>query len=150
MIYDHKSDTHGSMDVICLYAMPNLYARFYADRIEATEWDCDYPECAVCGKSVKPFAVHHEPPRSKGSLLLQSEWGQFVVKPALMLLCAECHRDRHDRGELSFSWRWDTPEDEEKWLSGWFYAHGYAEHDSRFFKHGSIVVNSRGMEWEVK
>lgn len=150
MIYDHRMDTHDSIDAVMRYAMPNLSAAYHADRIDATHWEGDYPECQVCGKSVRPFAVHHEPPRSKGSLLLQGEWGQFVVKPALILLCEQCHRDRHDRGTLSFRWEWDTPEDEELWLSGWFYAHGYQEHDRRFFEHGRIVVESHGMRWEVR
>ena len=150
MIYDHRDSTHSSMDVIRRYAMPNVNARYYADRIEATEWQGDYPVCAVCGKSVKPFAVHHEPPRSKGSLLLVTEWGRFVVKPALLLLCEECHRDRDSRGVLRIDWEFDTDEDEERWLTGWFYAHGYMEHDSRFFDHGRIVIEHRGRRWEVR
>lgn len=149
MIYE-EGKTHGSMDVIRRYAMPNLSAAYYADRMDATEWRGEYPVCAACGRSKGPFAVHHEPPRSKGSLLLKTEWGQFVVKPALVLLCEECHRDRHDRAELSFDWEWDSEEDEAKWLSGWFMAHGYAEHSERYFRHGRIVVTHRGRSWEVR
>ena len=150
MIYDHRSDMHDSMDVILRYAMPNLTAKYTADDIARTQWDCDYPACVVCGRNVKPFSVHHEPPRSKGSLLLCGEWGKFVVKPALLLLCEECHRDRDSRGYLTIDWKFDTVEDEEKWLSGWFYAHGYQEHDNRMFDHGRIVMSHRGYKWEVR
>jgi len=150
MIFDHRKDSHDSLEVINRYAMPNINAIYTRDDIEATRWDGDYPVCAVCGKSVKPFAVHHEPPRSKGSLLLMGEWGRFVVKPALFLLCGECHKDRHDRALLEIGWKWDTPEDEDRFLSGWFYAHGYREHDGRFFRHGRIVMRRGDYEWEVR
>ena len=149
MIYDHSKDSHDSMDVIRLYAMPNLNASYTADRIEATKWDGDYPECAVCGRTHGPHEVHHEPPRSKGSLLLDTPWGNFVVKPALICLCKDCHEDRHAK-LLRIDWKWDSEEDEEKYLDGWFYAHGYQEHDARFFRHGRIVMRRGEYEWEVR
>ena len=149
MIYDHRESTHDSLPVIRRYAMPNVNAKYTADRIDATAWDCEYPECAVCGRNVRPFAVHHEPPRSKGSLLLETKMGQFVVKPALFLLCEECHRDRDSRGLLTIDWEWDEGE-ERRWLSGFFYAHGYAEHDRRFFRHGKIVIKHRGEVREIR
>lgn len=149
MIYDDSRDMHDSMDAISRYAMPNLGARYTADRIGATEWAGDYPECAVCGRSRGPFEVHHEPPRSKGSLLLKTKMGQFVVKPALLCLCRRCHADRHN-GLLSLGWEWDSEEDERLFLSGWLYSHGYAEHDPRFFEHGRIAVAGHGKTWEVR
>lgn len=149
MIYDDSRDMHDSIDVVMRYAMPNLNACYTADDISKTAWEGDYPVCCVCGRSVRPFEVHHEPPRSKGSLLLMTKWGRFVVKPSLLLLCNQCHRDRHD-GLLTFDWAWDSEEDERLFLSGWFFAHGYGEHSERFFDHGRIVVTSRGMTWEIR
>lgn len=150
MIYDHRDDTHESIDVVNLYAMPNIDARYTADDIAATKWYGDYARCAVCGKSRGPFAVHHEPPRSKGSLVLCTPLGAFTVKPALVFLCERCHRDRHDRGLLKFRWVWDTPEDEERFLTGRFFIEGYREHDPRFWNHGHAVIESRGMRWKVR
>ena len=150
MIYDHRDDTHESIDVVNLYAMPHIDARYTADDIAATKWDGDYARCAVCGKSRGPFAVHHEPPRSKGSLVLCTDKGAFTVKPALVFLCESCHRDRHDRGQLRFKWVWDTPEDEERFLTGRFFQEGYREHDPRFWEHGHAEFESRGMTWKVR
>jgi len=151
MIYDHRSDTHDSIERVNLYACPNLGAVYTRDDIKATKWQGDYPECQVCGRTRGSFAVHHEPPRSQGSLLLKSPMGQFVVKPMLILLCEECHRDRHDRAELSFRWEWDSQGEEDMFLSGaFFYKLGFNEHDERFWNHGKLVVDSRGMKWEVR
>lgn len=149
MIVDRRKDVHPSRDVVNLYAMPNVNARYTRDDIAATEWAGDYPVCAVCGRTSGPFEVHHEPPRSKGSLLLCTEMGQFVVKPSLLLLCKQCHADRHD-GRLSFSWEWDEPEFEERFWNGWFLSHGYAEHDERFWRRGKLTVERDGRRWEVR
>ena len=149
MIYTYGSDMHMDMRSISLYASPNFNAKYRYDDIAATKWDGDYPVCTVCGRTHGNFAVHHEPPRSRGSLLLMTPRGQFVVKPTLLLLCDECHRERHDKGTLSFRWTWNTPEDMELYLSGELFAHGYREHDERFFEHGRLLAKRGGYEWEV-
>ena len=149
MIYDRRKDTHDSLPTVLLYASPNVNARYTADSISSTVWDGDYPECAACHRTKGPWAVHHEPPRSKGGLLLATGIGQFVVKPTLLLLCESCHRARHDE-TLRFEWRFDTPEDEELFLSGRLFARGYAEHDERFWEHGSLIATRDGVAWEVR
>jgi len=148
MIYDASRDMHDSMETVLSYAMPNVHAHYTADRIDATAWDGDYPACAACGRSKGPFEVHHEPERSKRSLLLKTSMGQFVVKPALLLLCKGCHLDRSER-RLKISWEFDTEEDREAWLSGDLYAHGYQEHDGRMFQHGRIVFERAGRRWSL-
>ena len=150
MIYKHGSDVHDSIEIVNLYAMPNMGAEYTRDDIKATKWVGDYPKCQVCGRTHGTFAVHHEPPRSKSSLLLMTDMGRFVVKPTLVLLCTECHRDRHDRAELKFRWKWDSDKEMERFLGGWFFAHGYREHDERFWSHGRAVVEFRGERWEVR
>jgi hypothetical protein len=129
--------------------MPNLNARYTRDDISATTWEGDYPACAACGRTSGIFEVHHEPPRSKGSLLLLTDMGRFVVKPALLTLCKACHVDRHE-GRLSISWEFDSEEDEGRFWDGWFLSHGYGEHDPKFFRHGRIVLERRGQRWEIR
>lgn len=150
MIYDHRKDSHDSLPTVLLYACPNINAEYTADRLDAYRWTGDYPECAVCGKTRRIDGVHHEPPRSKGSLLLSTPNGNFVVKPTLMTLCKDCHGDRHDRAALSFAWEFDKPEDELAFLQGEFYKAGFREHDERFWQYGRLVIDSRGMKWEVR
>jgi len=149
MIY--RPDIHDDIAAVNMYACPNLGAEYTRDDIAATHWTGDYPECQVCGCTHGFHAVHHEPPRSEGSLLLMTKMGRFVVKPTLVTLCWECHGDRHDRGELKFRWEWDSKEEEDMFLSGlFFYKLGFHEHDERFWSHGRLVVSSHGMEWEVR
>lgn len=150
MIYDHRKDSHDSLPTVLLYACPNLNAEYTADRIDSYAWTGDYPQCAVCGRTRGIDGVHHEPTRSKGSLLLRTDKGQFVVKPTLMTLCKECHKDRHDRAQLSFAWEFDSVEDELAFLKGEFFKKGWKEHDERFWELGKLVVNRRGKTWEVR
>lgn len=148
MIYDSRRDIHDSLDVISLYASPNFNAKYTADSISNTHWAGDYPKCSVCGRSHSSFAVHHEPPRSKGSLLLVTDMGQFVIKPTLILLCESCHRKRHDGG-LKFFWEWKTLEDRELFLTGRLFANGYSEHDKRFHEYGRLIAIRDGKEIEL-
>ena len=150
MIYDHRRRTNPPLPTVLLYACPNLNAEYTADRIDAYRWTGDYPECAVCGKTRGIDGVHHEPPRSKGSLLLQTPLGGFVVKPTLMTLCKACHADRHDRAALSFSWEFDSPDGELAFLTGELFKAGWQEHDERFWELGRLVVEHRGKRTEVR
>lgn len=150
MIYDHRRDSHGDMGDILLYASPNVRAAYRSDNISATYWEGDYPKCCACGRTRGHFAVHHEPPRSKGALVLETASGMFVVKPALLLLCEECHRDRHDRALLSFRWEFASDEDEERFLTGALFREGFQEHDSRLWDMGRLIATHRGREFEVR
>ena len=149
MIYDHRRDSHDSLPTVLLYASPNVNTEYTADRIDSYRWTGDWPECAVCGRSRNIDGVHHEPP-GRRSLLLQTAMGQFAVKPTLLTLCKECHRDRHDRAALSFEWRFDSPDDELAFLAGEFFKAGWKEHDERFWLHGGLIVSHRGKRWELR
>ena len=150
MIYDDASRTHPDMATVLLYACPNLNAEYTADRLDAYRWTGDYPKCAVCGRTRGIDGVHHEPPRSKGPLTIVAGPRRFKVKPTLMTLCSECHRDRHDRAALSFSWEFDSHGHERAFLSGELFGAGWAEHDERFWEIGGLLVTSRGRTWEVR
>jgi 5-methylcytosine-specific restriction endonuclease McrA len=149
MIVEYSNSTHPNRETVNLYAAPHINAEYYRDEISATKWMGDYPQCAVCGRTNGSFAVHHEPPRSKGSLILCTPMGKFVIKPTLILLCKECHEKRHD-GRLSFRWEWNTQEDEEKFWNGDFFSHEMFWDHSRLFKeHGRLVVSTDGKEWAL-
>ena len=150
MIYDHRDRIHDNIQTVLMYACPNINATYVSDCISATRWTGDWPECAVCGKTGRHHAVHHEPARSRGSLLLKSEMGAFVVKPTLILLCDMCHRKRHDTHDLTFEWVFDNPDDELAFLKGEFFKSGYSEHDQRFWNHGRLLITRDGMEMEVR
>ena len=143
--------THESRETVNLFAMPNLNADYTADKVSATKWQGDYPQCVACGRTRSlSFAVHHEPPRSKGSLLLMTDMGKFVVKPTLILLCHDCHHARHSRGTLKFRWEWDNDIYEERFWSGeFFYEYRFVEHDPRFWDYGKAFISVNGTEWEI-
>ena len=149
MIYDHRKGQHDSLPTILLYACPNINAEYTADSIDSYRWTGDWPECAVCHRTRGIDGVHHEPP-GRRSLLLQTAKGQHVVKPTLMTLCKECHKDRHDRAALAFAWEFDSPEDELAFLTGELFRAGWQEHDRRFWEIGRLIVSHRGKRWEVR
>lgn len=136
-----------------LYGMPNLGAEYTREDVSATKLHRP-PRCACCGtQSARGFSAHHEPPRSKGSFVLRTEWGSFVLLPALIALCGSgttgCHGMRHG-GRLRIRWEWDSDEYAEKWWSGWTLSHYCAPHSPRLFKLGRYVFALDGIEWEVR
>ena len=149
MIYDARTGRHDDIQTVLLYACPNINAKYTADDIRHYTWTGDYPVCAVCGKTKAIDGVHHEPPRSKGSLRIVTGMGTHVVKPTLMTLCKACHKDRHN-GRLSFAWRFDRQSDEDMFLEGGFFKLGWQEHDERFWELGSLMMNHRGELREVR
>lgn len=116
-------------DTAIKYGMPNIGCHYTRDDVAATAPDDDWVACAVCGKTARQ--CHHEPPRSasrthdpktgrkmNGALLLQTPRGQFVLKPALMALCKECHDKRHAL-QIEIAWQFDTEEYRSQWLDGY-------------------------------
>ena len=158
-----------------LYGMPHIGCRYRRDDVKATEWDDRYVACAVCGKVAG--SKHHEPPVSacraknpytgkveKGKFLLETqgypssialptEWGIFVLKPALIALCGTgttgCHGLRHAR-RLSISWEWDSDDEERLWWNGWYLSHGYQPHGDWLWAHGRYVFELEGVTWEYR
>ena len=148
----HSRQLRGlSVDCASLYGMPHINARYERDdtdsnRLMAGAW------CACCGKPANNS--HHEPPRSKGRcFLLVTDWGRFVLKPALIALCGSgtigCHGARHN-GRLRIRWEWDSDENAEKWWSGYWLAHGYMPNSRRLFELGRYAFSMGGREWEVR
>lgn len=144
-----------SFDTASLFGMPHIGCKYTAENIAATAWSGERRRCACCGRTNGYHSRHHEPPRSKGSFLLSTPKGKFVLLPALIDLCGTgttgCHGDRHAR-KLIIRWRWDTDEYAEMWWSGellsmpfhpphgdWLYQYGYYE-----FQRGDSTWRYRG------
>lgn len=146
------------------YGMPHIGCRYTRDDVSATAFDDAWSPCAVCGKTARNR--HHEPPRGlhsaqdpetgkrrPGALLLMTEWGKFVLKPALIALCGSgttgCHGRRHAR-EIGIWWEFDTEEYEEQWLSGYLLAHGIRPHSQRLYGFGCWHFSADGRTWEYR
>lgn len=141
-----------TFEAASLFGMPNLGAVYLREDMSATSMR--ESRCACCGtRSSHGWSVHHEPPRSKGTFLLCTEWGRFVLLPALIVLCGSgttgCHGKRHN-GQLRIRWEWDLDEYAEKWWSGWILSHFCAPHSPRLFELGRYVFEMDGKSWEVK
>ena len=131
-----------------IYGMPHIGCAYSGSSMSSTMWTGEHMKCAACGQTaMSGHSKHHEPPRSKGTFLLRTKLGQHLLRPALIDLCGSgttgCHGDRHN-GLLKITWEWDCDEDEEKWWSGWYLAHGFRQHDPRFFEHGCYLFTRDG------
>ena len=147
--HDGVFDSAPSYEVAKFYGMPHLNAMYTGPGIDKTRWLGDYPECAVCGMTHGSHAVHHEPERSKGMPLMKTTMGQFIMRPALILLCERCHADRHAK-LLKIKVEWDSEEDEAKWWSGYWLSHGMEQHDPRLFEMMRYSFERDGRRWEVR
>ena len=143
------------------YGMPHIGCRYTRDDVSATAFDDSFVPCAVCG--AKATNRHHEPPRGlhsatdedgtkrPGALLMLTDWGRFILKPALIALCGSgtqgCHGRRHNR-EIGIEWTFDTPEYEEQWASGYLLAHGWLPHTERLYGIGCWHFTADGRTWE--
>ena len=132
---------HGlSYDRAVCMGMPHIGCTYAGDDAKATRV-IDGAVCAACGQPARN--AHHEPPLGMGGAMrgwtLRTEWGLFVLKPALIALCGSgttgCHGARH-KGLLRFRWEWDDEDAEAAWWSGWLLAHGYQPHDRRLLEYG--------------
>lgn len=136
-----------------LYGMPHLGCVYASGNIGATAWASGYGACACCGKPGKSgHSRHHEPPRSNGTFLLVTEWGRFVLYPALMNLCGSgttgCHGLRH-QNRLKIRWEWDSDEFERKWWRGEFLK-AHPPHWAGLFDYGRYVFELDGKERELR
>lgn len=143
---------HGlSVEKASLYGMPHIGASYTAGDVNAYRKD-DRATCPVCGR----FAtnVHHHP--AKGAcpyFTLQTDWGLFVLKPALIAMCGSgttgCHGDVHQR-KVEIVWEWDDDGSAEAWWSGHLLAHGYAPHDPRLYDLGRYRITAGGKSIVVR
>jgi len=141
------SSLHVDKDVAISYGMPNIGCHYTRDDVAATAPDDDWVGCVACGKTA--MQCHHEPPRGlsdaidpktnrkkNGALLLETPRGKFVLKPALIALCKECHDKRHNR-DLEIAWRFDTEEYEAQWLDGYLLSRMHLEpHSIHLYGYG--------------
>lgn len=137
-----------------LYGMPHIGCKYRYEDINSTMWDGDFRRCACCGRSGGAHNRHHEPPKSNGLFVLETEYGRFVLLPALIDLCGSgtegCHGDRHN-GKLGIRWEWDSDEYAEKWWSGWFLSRPYHEpHGSWLYGYGCYVFERGDGEWRFR
>ena len=116
--------------------MPHHGAYYTADDIRRYRME-DGARCLVCGKPAKH--VHHEPEK-RLSFTMRTKWGWFVLKPALIALCPDCHRLRSNK-RIWIDWVWNDGEHEERWFDGHLLAHGYLAHSKRLYELG---------KWEIR
>ena len=142
-----------SYETASLFGMPHIGARYFREDINCTEWEGDTRRCAFCGRATGAHSKHHEPPRSKGSFLLATPIGSFVLMPALIDLCGSgttgCHGDRHN-GRLKIRWKWDSDEFAEMWWQGAFLKKGMAPNGKWLFGYGRYVFERNGRTFEYR
>lgn len=143
-----------SYETASLYGMPHIGCRYYAEELSSTAWTGDHRKCAACGTWSGGHSRHHEPPRSKGSFLLRTPMGAFVLLPALIDLCGSgttgCHGRRHS-GRLAIRWEWDSDEIAESWWNGALLSMPYHEpHGEWLFRYGKYVFEDEHGRWEYR
>lgn len=134
-----------------LYGMPHISAFYRNSSIDSHKAE-QGAYCPVCGKPATN--VHHCPPKGKGRVfLLQTPWGKFALRPALMALCGDgvrgCHGAIHQRLTIP-DWEWFDERDEEAWWNGFLLSHGFQPHDKRLYGFGRWVFRKDGRvvaEW---
>lgn len=127
-----------SLPVAECFGKPHYNAWYLTkgDNVKSYRFDHEAP-CMVCGKPATN--AHHQPPRSKGLLVLRGH----VLRPALIALCGRgntgCHGMVHNR-QLSIGWEWLNDKYAEMWWSGELL--GQMEpHSEELFNYGY---------WEIK
>ena len=87
--------------------------------------------------------------------MMITEWGRFILKPALIALCGSgtsgCHGARHLR-QIDIEWAFDTEEYERRWASGYMLAHGMTPHSERLYGYGCWHFHDKrsGIDWEYR
>lgn len=121
------------------FGMPHHGAKYTGGDVRRYERD---PEalCMVCGR---PATETHHEPNGRNYFTLRTSWGTFVLKPALIALCRDCHEKR-TRNELSILWEWNTEQDEAAWWSGHLLAHGLSAHSPLLYALGGWHVEKQG------
>ena len=131
------------LDTASKFGMPHIGGHYNGAGLDTYHRTSD--ACTICGRPATN--LHHDPPRSKGFFVLQTKWGAFVLRPALIALCGSgttgCHNDFHGGSRYKARWIWHSDEAAEKWWSGWFLSHGYQPHDPRLFEHGHWEIEDK-------
>ena len=133
-----------SLEVAECYGKPHIHALYVSESVMShTLTECAV--CACCGKRARN--VHHQPPLSKGrTFLLMTEWGRFVLKPALFALCGSgtmgCHNGFHGGARFKARWVWDTDEHARMWWSGELLK-SIPAHSPILYRYGRWVIRDR-------
>lgn len=141
-----------SIDKTRLYGMPHIGCWYTGKGINATAFSDVHMRCACCGRTNGAHNRHHEPPRSNGLFVLDTQHGRFELRPALIDLCGSgttgCHGDRHN-GRLKIRWKWDDAEAEHQWWSGyWLSLPNHEPHGDWLWKYGRYIFERDGKVWE--
>lgn len=118
------------------FGMPHFMARYTSGDVRSYERDAD-ARCMVCGR---PATETHHEPNGRLYFTLRTKRGIFVLKPALIALCRECH-DLRTKNGLSIRWSWNSEVDESMWWDGYLLSHGYRPHDGRLLDFGRWVIS---------
>lgn len=122
------------------YGMPHIGAHYWKDNVNSYHRDDN--TCCICGR--KATNVHHHPQKGKAtSFTLSTEYGIFVLKPALFALCGSgttgCHGLIHNK-KVSIQWKWDSKAYQELWFSGYLLSHGIIPHSPKLFEYGCWLI----------
>lgn len=150
MTYTPKAKTLGGVPygVAACFGMPHIGAYYLHDNADSNKLEHG-AFCAVCGRPANNS--HHEPPKGAGGRYRQftmySDWGMFILKPALVALCGSgttgCHGARHN-GNFRIEWEWFDDTYAEQWWSGYLLSHGYVPHDPKLYELGQWRITSGG------
>lgn len=136
-----------SYDRASLCGMPHLGADYTADDVRRYRRTGEL--CALCGR--RATNTHHSPDRRVFDL--RTEYGIFVLKPALFALCGSGTTGCHgliEANRIKVRWEWDTQEFADAWWSGWTLAHGMPAHSPKLFGQGCYVLSHGKKETEVR
>lgn len=145
MTYVPPSWTLGgmSMDKATQYGAPHVGGYYSGEGVNTHKLK-EGARCAVCGR--RATNVHHEPKKGTSPYWgMQTDWGVFLLKPALIALCGSgttgCHGDVH-AGRVKLRWEWADDDTAERWFTGDLLAHGYEPHDEHFLDMGRWAVTA--------
>lgn len=134
-----------SVEKASMFGAPHVGA-YYSGAGVNTHKLQDGARCAICGR--KATNAHHAPAKGTAPYWgMQTDWGLFMLKPALIALCGSgtrgCHGDVHN-GRASLRWEWADDEAAESWFSGRLLSHGYEPHDARLLDMGRWTLTANG------
>lgn len=133
-----------SYEVAECYGKPHIGARYENESVKSHK-RMRNAACAVCGGHATN--AHHNPPLSKGHVfLLMTEWGRFVLKPALIAVCGSgttgCHNGFHGGARYKARWMWDSDENAQKWWSGELLKR-MKPHSNELYRYGYWAIEDR-------
>ena len=140
------SQLHGvPYERAACYGKPHIFAHYSADDVRRYEHDDEV--CPICHKRLIEN-THHQPDRH--SFNLKTDWGIFVLKPALFGLCGSGTTGCHGLIEaniIKVRWVWDSDEFKDAWWNGFTLSHGFKPHDRRLYTQGAWEFTRNDKKW---